>query len=122
VWLCLATAGDDDAVDRARESVPLQAPLRFLQLSPSRFHAWRRLHACALNDQSSCPHTSPHRLTPAEVRVIGDMVTTLEYRHVPTGTLGVLAQRLGKVWVSPQPGTASYGRTAGAGPASACIR
>ena len=24
-----------------------------------------------------------------------------EYRHVPTGTLGVLAQRLGKVWASP---------------------
>jgi putative transposase len=89
------------AVDRAREFVPLQALLRFLRLSPSRFHAWRRLHACGLNDQSSCPHTSPHRLTPAEVRVIEDMVTALEYRHVPTGTLAVLAQRLGKVWVSP---------------------
>jgi len=30
-----------------------------------------------------------------------DMVTALEYRHVPTGTLAVLAQRLGKVWASP---------------------
>jgi putative transposase len=29
------------------------------------------------------------------------MVTALEYRHVPTGTLAVLAQRLGKVWASP---------------------
>ena len=29
------------------------------------------------------------------------MVTALEYRHVPTGTLGVRAQRLGKVWASP---------------------
>ena len=90
------------AVDRAREFVPLRALLRFLRLSPSRFHAWRRLqHACALDDQSSCPHTSPHRLTPAEVRAIEDMVTALEYRHVPTGTLAVLAQRLGKVWASP---------------------
>jgi hypothetical protein len=44
------------AVDRAREYVPLRAVLRFLRLSPSRFHAWRRLqHACALSDQSSCP-------------------------------------------------------------------
>jgi len=35
------------AVDRAREYVPLRAVLRFLRLSPSRFHAWRRLqHAC----------------------------------------------------------------------------
>ena len=45
--------------------------------------------------------TSPHRLTPPEVRAIKDMVTALEYRHVPTGTLAVLAQRLGKVWASP---------------------
>jgi hypothetical protein len=29
------------AVDRAREYVPLRAVLRFLRLSPSRFHAWR---------------------------------------------------------------------------------
>jgi len=61
------------AVDRAREFFPLRTLLRFLRLSPSRFHAWRRLqHACALDDQSSCPHTSPHRLTPSEVRVIED--------------------------------------------------
>jgi putative transposase len=29
------------------------------------------------------------------------MVTAAEYRHVPTGTLAVLAQRLGKLWASP---------------------
>jgi hypothetical protein len=86
------------ALDRARACVPLRALLRFLRLSPSRFHAWRRLqHACALDDDSSCPHTSPHRLTASEVRTIEDMVTALEYRHVPTGTLAILAQRLGKV-------------------------
>ena len=28
-------------------------------------------------------------------------VTSPDYRHVPTGTLAVLAQRLGKVWASP---------------------
>ena len=57
--------------------------------------------ACALDDQSSCPRTSPHRLTPAEVRVIEGMVTSPDTRHVPTGTLAVLAQRLGTVWASP---------------------
>jgi putative transposase len=89
-------------VDRARAFVPLRALLRFLRLSPSRVHAWRRLeHACARDDQSSCPRTSSHRLTPPEVRAIKDMVTALEYRHVPTGTLAVLAQRLGKVWAQP---------------------
>src|SRR5215510_9078424 len=50
------------------------ALLRFLRLSPSRFHAWRRLeHTCALDDQSSCPHLSPHRLTSCEVLAIKDM-------------------------------------------------
>jgi putative transposase len=29
------------------------------------------------------------------------MVTSPAYRHVPTGTLAVLAQRLGTVWASP---------------------
>lgn len=90
------------AVDRAREYLPLRAVLRFLRMSPSRFHAWRRRQsACALNDQSSCPRISPYRLTSAEVRAIEDMVTSPAYRHVPTGTLAVLAQRLGKVWASP---------------------
>jgi len=90
------------AIDRARAFVPLPAILRFLRLSPSRFHAWLRLQlACALDDQSSCPHTSPHRLTAGEIQIIKDMVTAVDYRHVPTGTLAVLAQRLGKVWASP---------------------
>ena len=89
------------AVDRARGCIPLRALLRILRLSPSRFHAWRRQDACALDDQSSCPRTSPHRVTPSEVLVIEQMVTAPAFRHVPTGTLAVLAQRLGKVWASP---------------------
>ena len=90
------------AVDRAREYLPLRAVLRFLRVSPRRFHAWcRRQRACALDDQSSCPRTSPARLTLTEVRAIEDMVISPDYRHVPTGTLAVLAQRLGTVWASP---------------------
>src|ERR1700719_4920681 len=90
------------AVDRARAFVPVRTLLRFLRVSPSRFHDWRRRQsACALDDQSSCPRTSPSRLTPSEVRTIKDMVISPEYRHVPTGTLAVLAQRLGKAWASP---------------------
>src|SRR5262245_32528430 len=45
--------------------------------------------------------TRRHRLTRREVLAIKDMVIAPEYRHVPTGTLAVLAQRLGKVWASP---------------------
>jgi hypothetical protein len=89
------------AVDQPRACIPLRALLRLLHLSPSRFHAWRRRHTvCALDDQSSWPRTSPHRLTPSEIRVIHDMVTSPLYRHVPTRTLAVLAQRLGTVWAS----------------------
>jgi putative transposase len=99
--------GDDKlrilrAVDQARECMPLRAVLRFLGVSPSRFQAWRRRqNACALDDESSCPRTSPHRLTLPAVQAIGDMVTSPEYRHVPTGTLAILAQRLGTVSASP---------------------
>src|ERR1700726_1562099 len=90
------------AVDRARPFVPLRILLRFQRVSPSRFHAWRRRQqAWALDDQSSCPRTSPSRLTPPEVRAIQAMVTSPDYRRVPTGTLAVLAQRLGTVWASP---------------------
>ena len=90
------------AVERARDCIPLRALLRFLGLSPTRFQAWRRREtACALDDQPSCPRTTPHRLTLPEVQVIGDMVTSPEYRHVPTGTLAILAQRLGRVSASP---------------------
>ena len=60
-----------------------------------------RQTACALDYQSSCPRTSPHRLRPSEVQAIGAMVTSPEDRHVPTGTLAVLAQRLGTVSASP---------------------
>ena len=88
------------AIDQARDCISLRALLRLLRLSPSRFHAWRRQTACALDDQSSCPRTSPHRLTPSEIRVIQGMVTSPDYRHVPTGTLAVLAQRLSTVWAS----------------------
>jgi hypothetical protein len=65
------------AVDRAGY-LPLRAVLRFLRVSPSQFHAWRRRQrACALDDQYSCPRTSPSRLTPPEVRAIKAMVRGL---------------------------------------------
>jgi putative transposase len=48
----------------------------------------------------SCPRSSPQQLTRAEVETIKEMVTSEEYRHVPTGTLALLAQRLGKVFAS----------------------
>jgi hypothetical protein len=90
------------AIDRTREVLSLRSSLRILNLSTSRYHAWKRAEkACELDDTASCPRTSPQQLTMAEVRTIREMVTSPEYRHVPTGTLAVLAQRLGRVFASP---------------------
>ena len=88
-------------IDRSRSVLPLRVVLRVLRLSPSRYHAWKREDECGLNDVPSCPRSSPQQLTRAEVDTIEEMVTSDQYRHVPTGTLAVLAQRLGKVFASP---------------------
>ncbi len=70
-------------------------------MSSARYHSWKRSEEpCELDDRSSCPKTSPHRLTSEEVRTIRTLVTSPDHRHVPTGILAVLAQRIGKVFAS----------------------
>ena len=88
------------AIDRSRSALPLRSVLRVIRLSQSRYHVWNREEPCALDDRSSCPRSSPQQLTATEVSVIQELVTSEEYRHVPTGTLARLAQRLGKVFAS----------------------
>ncbi len=88
-------------VERSGVNLPLRSVLRILRLSSTRYHSWKREEGCAFRDVDSCPRTYPHQLTSAEVRVVKEMVTSQEYRHVPTGTLALLAQRLGKVIASP---------------------
>ncbi len=89
------------AVDRSRSALPLRIALRVLRLSSSRYHSWRREVECELDDMDSCPRSSPGQLTGEEVTTIETMVSSEEYRHVSTGTLALLAQRLGKVFASP---------------------
>ena len=91
------------AIDRSRSVVPLRIALRLLRLSSARYHSWRREEDCELDDMDSCPRSSPGRLTGDEVATVKSMVTSDEYRHVPTGTLAILAQRLGKVFASSRP-------------------
>ena len=88
-------------IDRSRSVLPLRIVLRVLRLSASRYHVWKREDQCGLDDLPSCPRSLPHQLTQAEVETIKECVTSEEYRHVPTGTLALLAQRLGKVFASP---------------------
>jgi transposase InsO family protein len=100
------SAGEDKglllrAIDRAHDAMPLHKILRPIGLSPARFHSWKKAAVnCPLDDQLPCPKTSPQRLTAEEIRTLGDMVTSEEYSHVPTGTLSVLAQRMGRVFAS----------------------
>jgi len=87
-------------IDRSRSALPLRSVLRAIRLSPSRYHHWNPEQQCALDDSPSCPRLSPQQLTAAEVEAIQDLVTSQEYRHVPTGFLALLAQRIGKVFAS----------------------
>ena len=79
----------------------LRTVLRAIGLSHARYHDWIRADRCGLDDRPSCPRRSPQQLTFSEVNIIRDMVTSKEYRHVSTGVLAYLAQRLGKVFASP---------------------
>ncbi len=88
------------AIERSRSTLPLRTVLRVLRLSSSRYHSWKRENECGLDDMPSCPRSSPQQLTRAEIETIREMVTSDEYRHVPTGMLALLAQRLGKVFAS----------------------
>jgi len=89
------------AIERSRSHLPLRTVLRVIGVSHGRYHDWIRDDRCALDDRSSCPRNSPQQLTLNEVNTIRDMVTSEEYRHVSTGVLAILAQRLGKVFASP---------------------
>jgi len=88
------------AIKHSRTHFPLKTALRVIGLSHGRYREWKR-DECGLDDLPSCPRSSPHQLTAAEMRTIQEMVTSEKYRHVPTGTLARLAERLGKVFASP---------------------
>lgn len=90
------------AIDRARESLPLKGALKVIGFSPSRSHQWRQIEPrCGLDDQLSCPRSVPARLTAEEILAIKALAESTDYRHVPTGRLAILAQRIGKVFASP---------------------
>jgi transposase InsO family protein len=90
------------AIERACRHLPLTSVLSIIGLSATRYHTWTRAmhNNCPLDDQSSCPKTHPTQLLPADLQTMRDLATSPEYRHVPTGRLAILAQRLGKVFAS----------------------
>jgi putative transposase len=96
-----AKAGILGPITTARPFLPLAVILRIVHLEPGRYHAWNSRAAAlayGLDDRSSCPRTSPSRLTPTEVADIKDMVLAPEKRHMSLRTLALHAQRIGKVF------------------------
>ena len=90
------------AITSARRTLLLGRVLTIVGISSSRYHDWRhRSLACRLDDRRSCPRRHPTQLTAAEIAEIKDVVTAPDFRHVPTGTLAVLAARLGRVFAAP---------------------
>ena len=82
--------------------VPLRVALRIARLSPSRYHGWRRGETrCELDDRSSCPRSTPTRLTAAEARAVKEMVESNDHRHLSLRALALYAQRIGRVVASP---------------------
>jgi putative transposase len=91
-----------DAVVHATKAIPLAVALRVLRLSSARYHDWRkRPPDCALDDRSSCPHTSPTQVTAKELSDMRDMVVSQDYRHLSIFSLALRAQRIGKIFLSP---------------------
>ena len=81
--------------------LPLIECLTILGLSASRYFSWlRREKSCHLEDHSSCPHTFPYKLTPNEVRTMGDMVRDKTYAHFSIRALSLHAMRIGEVVAS----------------------
>ncbi len=90
------------AIERASRVVPLSVALRIARLSPSLYHGWHRAQIrCELNDRSSCPRSTPTRLTAAEVRAVKEVVESDDHRHLSLRGLALHAQRFGRVVASP---------------------
>ncbi len=90
------------AIERAQPALSLKSTLRLLRLSPSRYHQWRQAErVCGIDDEAICPRFTPTRLTAEELITIKTMVESPEYRHVSTGRLAILAQRIGRVFAAP---------------------
>ena len=90
------------AIDCASRALPRRAVLRILRVSASRVSSWRHAEvSCEIDDRPGCPRTASNRLTAGEIKTMKEMTLSCAYRHLPTGTLAILAQRLGKVFASP---------------------
>ena len=89
------------AIASATGLLSLSTVLRIVGVSTARYHAWRRKEdGCGLDDQPSCPKSTPSQLTRDEVSTMRDFVESESYRHIAVQNLALYAQRLGKLFAS----------------------
>ncbi len=72
-----------------------------LGLSLSRYKRWRRERAgCDLVGVKSCPRGSANQLTPKEILIMKNLVTSKEFSHFPIRSLHFYAKRKGLLFCS----------------------
>ena len=90
------------AVRKARVIMPLKAALRIAGLTRGRYHSWvNREQRCELDHRPSCARRRPGRLSFDEVRRMGDLVSSVEHRHMSIRALALYAQRTKQVFAHP---------------------
>lgn len=92
------------AVQHAAEHSTVRRVLELVHMSRSRFYSWLRRSdsgSCTLDDLSSCPLTSPTRLTAREISVMHELFLSPKYLHMPVKALCIFARRTGQLFASP---------------------
>ena len=96
-----------EAIQSATKLLSLAAALEVIGLSAARYYSWiKRRAACELEDQKSCPRSTPMKLSSFEISRIKYFVTSLDYVHFSIASLSWYCKRIGEVYASPS----SWGR------------
>jgi len=86
------------AIASARNVNSLKECLGTIKISGARFHNWmRRQKKCRLQDHTTCPKSSPTKLTPKETETIRSLFFSKEYSHYSIRALALYALIMGYV-------------------------
>ena len=89
------------AIARATAHIGHSPALRILGLRPARLRQWKQADdRCELDDAPPCPRSVPARLTVQERSAMRDTVEADAFKHLSIRSLGLLAQRTGRMFAS----------------------
>ena len=88
-------------MNKSLNILKLKVALKVIGMSSSRYHSWKKREvACQLKDYSSCPKTSPTKITAKETSIIKSLILDKKYSHFPVRALALYASITGKVHCS----------------------